>query len=254
MPLLFFGALCVAIRLQRPPWAVDGSAICVAEFRRLLQQQVQWLLASLPLHLPQTQIHFEAQSQLLTADFNFLNAIEFSKVLESKKEVKEEIKVKVQTSMKILCHNAAVLPVFPQEEVKEEPLSDEALCIPWPWSHDIPRSLPQKSKDWNHWNHLQEAPKKDLPKLDVAWPKHALQRLVHAPQAQVGWRLMAPPTRMKATKAKAKPPKAEAWLLFPTSSLLKWRECWSQAADVDLFAGLPELRPRLPLFFLLFNV
>ncbi|CAK9030382.1 unnamed protein product [Durusdinium trenchii] len=50
----------------------------------------------------------------------------------------------------------------------------------------------------------EEGPKKELPKLNA------------------GWRLMAPPTRMKATKAKAKPPKAEA-----------------QAAD-DLFADLPE--------------
>eukprot|EP00438_Fugacium_kawagutii_P033708 Skav224658 [mRNA] locus=scaffold3474:11556:12872:+ [translate_table: standard] len=43
------------------------------------------------------------------------------------------------------------------------------------------------------------------------------------PQLGAGFRLMAPPQRMKATKAKAKPPKPN-----------------EVAEDVDLFAGLPE--------------
>eukprot|EP00434_Breviolum_minutum_P021499 symbB.v1.2.018972.t1/scaffold1534.1/size113260/2 len=56
----------------------------------------------------------------------------------------------------------------------------------------------------------EEAPKKELPKLGA------------------GFRLMAPPQRMKATKAKAKPPK--------TSTETEVAD----VADVDLFADLPE--------------
>lgn len=57
---------------------------------------------------------------------------------------------------------------------------------------------------------------KEEPLSDEETPKEL-------PKLGAGFRLMAPPQRMKATKAKAKPPKA-----------------LEEVADVDLFAGLPE--------------
>eukprot|EP00435_Cladocopium_sp_Y103_P049067 s1013_g14.t1 len=57
---------------------------------------------------------------------------------------------------------------------------------------------------------------KEEPLSDEETPKEL-------PKLGAGFRLMAPPQRMKATKAKAKPPKAP-----------------HEVADVDLFAGLPE--------------
>ena len=70
----------------------------------------------------------------------------------------------------------------------------------------------------------QEPTKKELPKLGVTWISTSLL-VVRSGVSKAGFRLMAPPTRMKATKAKAKPPKE----VQPWHSERKWprRRMWN---------------------------